>query len=189
MADGYSPVKRPYEGDWGGPMRPPKDPRPPGVDEYNTSQNSSWTNPNADRSSWAPPPQTGMDRGGWPSQPRDSDRSAWPPYQDPAQRGWADGPREAWGERPYPDTPSQGPWSGSFPPYNRYDYYGAPPPPGWGDFASRGGYQSRPPPSSSAPTGPFAKPKDDANVDFTDDYAAFYGKSKHCFNRRFAMLL
>lgn len=37
-----SPFKRPYPGDWNSPPRPPKEPRPPGTDEFYQGAGSSW---------------------------------------------------------------------------------------------------------------------------------------------------
>lgn len=36
------PMKRPYPGEWNSPARPPKEPRPPGTDEFYAGGNPTW---------------------------------------------------------------------------------------------------------------------------------------------------
>lgn len=111
-------MKRPFYGDWGGPIRAPKEPRYPGYDEYPPAEHPNWDRlpPASQYPSWDPRPSSDP----YPSWDRQ------PPPRDPYP-GW---------DRP------------EYPGYSEYEYYreSAPPAPRpeWGNYQSS---ESRPPPA------------------------------------------
>ena len=148
-------MKRAHYGEWeGSPMRPPKEPRPPGLDDQRPPQH--WVAP-----SYSDAPPYDYFNAGAPS----SGPGGWNGYRPPSAPGWDGyrGPPTLPGWDDYRGPPSSQGWG---------DYRPTPTASGWDDYRP-----SAPPPVSNSAS-PMSKQKPDSAVDFTDDYDVFYGRGK-----------